>query len=565
MSNYRATSSGKCVYRTRHLGRVVLSVAVLPIIVLAALLGLPARAQAASTRPGGNIQDPAVLSIDIARPAVVRLAESFRASLTVQLCPGKVATYSDLSQSDPPIGGLGSGAFIDSHGDILTADHVVDSSRDWLLSIAFEVYANNIAADLATECGVLETSDQVLQDPNIQFVGGSTSDLTYKMWLDSSYAGPYPATTFHDYVDFVEHSSPSYTFTVTANSFVTQNDVAIIHTNLTDTPSIPLGDINGVSPTDQLTIIGYPGNGDVTSLAATYTDLQLNLNDILTESLNRVYVSAIKTNGDNGALIQVGGNVEHGDSGGPALNAQGQLVGVVSFGGTDSPDGTSFLQASSSAEKLVSQLGLDLTPGAFETAWRQALTDYASTASGHWHKAAGELAALQRKYPQFTGVADYLAVAQQNAQNEHNTGSSASSLATNATLIIAIGSAVLIVLVVLIIFFSVSNSRRAAKQKAMAAAQEAVAVSAGSRATSGYYGYGAGYPPGSGGQYAPPQSGYPFSGYPPAGGSAPWAPAPPPPAQAADRPPASSGVCVNGHPMQPNESYCSICGAPRAQ
>ena len=116
----------------------------------------------------------------------------------------------------------------------------------------------------------------------------------------------------------------------------------------------------------------------------------------------------------------MGGNVEHGDSGGPALDSNGAVVGIVSFGlvNSGSPGGTSFLQASSSARDLVQSLNLNTAPGAFQQAWSKAMTDYASNAPGHWHKAQQEFEQIAAKYPLFKGVTSYLTYTQQQAKTE---------------------------------------------------------------------------------------------------------------------------------------------------
>src|SRR2546430_4621290 len=143
-------------------------------------------------------------------------------------------------------------------------------------------------------------------------------------------------------------------------SSINEKDVSIVHVSLNDMPSVQLGDSTNVQQQDELTIIGFPGNGDVSNKPT----------DLLTSSINKISVSSIKTTDSGAEVIQVGGNVEHGDSGGPALDNSGAVVGIVSFGlsSSDSPGGTSFLQASDSARGLVQSLHLDTTPGAFQKA-----------------------------------------------------------------------------------------------------------------------------------------------------------------------------------------------------
>jgi hypothetical protein len=168
---------------------------------------------------------------------------------------------------------------------------------------------------------------------------------------------------------------------------------------------LQLGDPTAVQQQDRLTIIGFPGNGDLNN----------DPTGLLTLSINQIYVSAVKPN--NGTVvIQVGGNVEHGDSGGPALNANGQAVGVVSFGLADSGGGeTSFLQTSGTARQLLRQAGIN---------------DYAANIPGHWHQSMRELQQLVNQYPRFKAANPFLQYATGQARSEvqtQETGSPASS------------------------------------------------------------------------------------------------------------------------------------------
>ena len=198
-----------------------------------------------------------------------------------------------------------------------------------------------------------------------------------EVYLSQDYTGAYNATrisnipaTAHAAVDSIERESS-----------VNQKDVAIVHVAMTDTPSIRLDDSSNVAQQDELTILGFPGNGDLDDPQTADPDM------FFTSSINKIYVSAIKQGPNGQPLIQVGGNVEHGDSGGPAPDSQGHIVGIVSFSSAnaDVPLGTSFLQASNSAQELITGLSIDTTPGTFEKEWQHAFALYTSTQPGHWH------------------------------------------------------------------------------------------------------------------------------------------------------------------------------------
>jgi serine protease Do len=365
----------------------------------------------ASGVPGGNIADPVVRAVDIAKPAVVRIFTQFNAQLTIHFSSAQSVTFPQASSSGYAVTVSGTGTIISAHGDILTADHVINPPHDQQLSQFLDMQAapdiaNYINQNLKQNPQVTSnqvnqelTSGQLPSDPNF---GTPVSQV----FLSTDYTGPLTATSLNN----VPAQFQALVDRVEAQSSVNQADLAIVHANLNDTASIELGDSSNVQQQDMLTIIGFPGNGDVSNLPT----------NLLTSSVNQISVSSIKTTDQGAQVIQVGGNVEHGDSGGPALDSNGNVVGIVSFGlsSPDSPGSTEFLQASNSARNLVQSIHLNTTPGPFEKAWAQAFTDYAATTPGHWHKAEQELAALQNSYPQFKAILPYLQYAQAQAKQE---------------------------------------------------------------------------------------------------------------------------------------------------
>ena len=566
--------------RYRYLA-IISSALLLTLGLFIILLGTPQSTKAA-THPGGNIQNSTILNVDVARPGVLRILTKYDgAQMTIELCQGVTETINYAHA----FGALGSGTFISAHGDILTADHVVNPPKAELDIGLLQDLAPQIASDIQTKCHATVSPDEVYATyaNNPDLFSTSYPTPATSAWLDISYVGSYSVASVT--------AAKSYPITVKAVSSVDKNDVAIVHVNLDDTPVVPIGDSDTVSPTDLLTVIGYPGNGD---LGATISSESPN--NFLDESINDVTVSALKTNpSSNGGLIQIGGNVENGDSGGPALNAQGQIVGVVSFGVDNTqPEGTSFLRASSTVSPLLAQASIDTTPGKFQTNWRQALTDYAASTSGHWHTAMKELQAIQQDYPLFNGVLPYLTYAQNQAQNESTSPINSIFSGQNTSFLIGAGLIALAVILVILIVVIISRSNRRAKREAAAASVPApVLVGAmptyqqnmgPPQNTGAYnnYGYYGGYAPPAPPTMQPPTpvnaSPYPAptaTSTPPnenasaADDAQPTAPRPslwaPAQSQAPQAQPIRSAMCVNGHPMQPYEVYCPICGAARAQ
>ena len=589
----------------------------------------PATAAAAGRPPGGGFDNPVIREIDIASPAVVRIATITTGHIAFTLCGSSVPLPEPTDGF--VMGGLGSGAFISSHGDILTADHVVDIAKadldtEWFLNPGTAAAIARLFNGFASCLGLPRalTGDDILagfvQAEGIPFTT-HYDPLQRLVWRSTAFAGHVgsggSASSYTRALLPLQHESG----TVVTASAPEDDDVAVLHVNQTDTPSIPLEDASTLAVQDKLTEIGFPGNADLVS----HFDQIGGPDSLLTPSVNTLTVSALKPNFNGSTLILVAGNVEHGDSGGPALNAAGHLVGVASFGGDTDPVGTSYFRSSTQARQLLAEARIDTAPGAFQTLWRQAFLDYAAAAPGHWHTAARELDDLAARYPAFGAVKPYRDYADQAATAE----ALPAAVGDGAAILIALAvSAVALIALVALIVFLFARRRRA-RRAAVAAAVAATQAPAGYAYPYPYPANGYAAPYGATGYgYAPPMpaavpvganasapavsdAGSSFPGAISAAPRSPSAPAfgagvaPAPAAPFASTSsawqspaPASSafaaspdarmasygsyasfgqndqsgqngqslpGACVNGHRMPPGEARCLICGAPRAE
>src|SRR5713226_6159066 len=217
--------------------------------------------------PGGNVADPVVRAVDIAEPAVVRIFTTLGGHLAVHFSDTSIVTFPQGTGNSYALQLSGSGTFITAHGDILTADHVINPPHDQSLD---QFLNHQAAADVATYINQNSkpgssqaTSTQVEQALNN---GQLASDHKYdpatsEVYLSTSYTGPLSASDFqslpgniHAAVDRIEMESS-----------INEKDVAIVHVSLNDMPTVQLGDSTNVQQQDELTIIGFPGNGDVSN------------------------------------------------------------------------------------------------------------------------------------------------------------------------------------------------------------------------------------------------------------------------------------------------------------
>jgi Trypsin-like peptidase domain len=455
---YKTKSVYILARRRNRLSRIVVVAGMVCLI----LLGLAGTTLAAyADGPGGTVSDPVVRAVDIAKPAVVRIITDLSGQLTVHFSPAQSVTFPHNSNGYP-IGLSGSGTFITAQGDILTADHVINPPRadlnQFLQQQAAQDVANYINQTLKANPPI--TPDQVTAELASGQLASNTQYSTpqSQVYLSTDFTGPLNVQDIQN----VPANQFALVDKIEMESAVDQKDVAIIHvSNMNNLAMVQLGNSLNVQQQDNLTIIGFPGNGDIAGQTAT---------DLLTLSVNQVFVSSMKTTNTGAPVIQVGGNVEHGDSGGPALDNQGNIVGIVSFGGAAGSGSTSFLQASNSAQALVQSLRLNTTPGPFQKAWSQAFTDYASSTPGHWHKAQQEFQQIAAHYPQFKAITPYLDYATAQARTEKvsqstpqpsSTGSTSPGALTNNLAIIGGG---VVVLLALLLFGGVALGRRRRKR-----------------------------------------------------------------------------------------------------
>ncbi|HEX5441639.1 MAG TPA: trypsin-like peptidase domain-containing protein [Ktedonobacterales bacterium] len=548
--------------------------------------------------PGGVLTNPVVRAIDVSTPAVVRIATLYTAHLTLSACGLTVTLPTSGAYT---VGGLGSGAFVSAQGDVLTADHVVDIDRASLDDEMFGVrqVGVDVASFLNAACrpSAPVTADDVANGI-VQFNGfpfsTKYSPPRVLVWRSESYLGAISGASSSATPTLLGGlmKAPYKEAHVLATSSFGEDDLALIHIDLTDTPSIQLNSSRQLAVEDALTVIGFPGNGDFNG----------DPTNLLTPSVNNVTISALKRNDNGSQLIQVGGNVEHGDSGGPALDSDGRIVG------SDTQGITAFLRSSDNAMSLLSNAHIDTKPGTFQALWQQAFADYADTTPGHWHAAAREMDALSAMYPDFHGLDPYRAYAHNAAIGEASSSSFLLSQLPLPLPVIATIGAGFVLLILALILLALRRLSRSRKRKRAQAAPAPLSVWSNAGISQGYPGAGVASP------YAPTAYNGPAQPAPPANGQWPYAQQPYAPYPQGERPaqpqsqsqpysgyapygaapqssrshPVSGPVpsspnsydgpqsgswqdggatarCVNGHPMQANAARCAVCGAERDQ
>jgi hypothetical protein len=169
-------------------------------------------------------------------------------------------------------------------------------------------------------------------------------------------------------------------------------DLALLRVEAADMPTLPLGDSSTVKIGDKVSVIGFPGVVMSHELLSSTATAQA--------SVTQGAVSGFKQDRANQPVIQTDAAAEAGISGGPALNAAGAVVGVMTFvtqAEGSAVQGFNFVIPSMAVRDFLSgtTVALDET-SRFNAAWYEGLSNFFSK---RYSSAARPLAEAERRVP----------------------------------------------------------------------------------------------------------------------------------------------------------------------
>jgi serine protease Do len=174
----------------------------------------------------------------------------------------------------------------------------------------------------------------------------------------------------------------------------TGKDVAILKVETNEQlPTIPIGDSSKVVVGEKIYCIGYPG-------VATFHPYLKGQSATLPTVTSGI-VSAIKQMPGGWNVIQTDAAIYHGNSGGPALNEKGEVIGISTFGSIDyntgqTIEGFNFLVPINIANEFLKEIGVTPHQGTLDEHYRKALE---LMWSGYYSKALKEFNIVEQMYP----------------------------------------------------------------------------------------------------------------------------------------------------------------------
>ncbi|HYI12740.1 MAG TPA: trypsin-like peptidase domain-containing protein [Thermoanaerobaculia bacterium] len=271
-------------------------------------------------------------------------------------------------------GGSGSGFLIHPDGVILTSGHVVAPTRNQD-ALERDLYRNGAIAALVRHFPI-ETLRTIYRE-------GTLDRYSEKLGK----AGQIENMTVTSEVELSNGETLPYRILRWSPALHERGlDLALIQISRKGLPSLPLGDSERTRIGEAIFSVGYPA---VASSSDEVIGGWLSRESDLEATFNPGTITAIKRNIANTPVLQSNVAIYRGNSGGPAVNLDGEVIGVSTWGHTNAEQ-IKFLVPVNVARQFIAEAGVKpSTGGAFNEHYRSALD---AARDGEWVGAKKELA-----------------------------------------------------------------------------------------------------------------------------------------------------------------------------
>lgn len=430
---------------------------------------------AAADLPKDTSYVPEKLDSDSIIPVVLRNQPAVVRILTVRCgAPTLVNGSKRVSLPKSCEGGVGSGSFISSDGYIATNGHVVTLDNSVLLTKSLRtVEAVKTVLDFLVDRGTitdqqrtaflsaLSSGDPAAQQAVLQLpqvVGDENMTVERDLYSYGIQTSNQPIRVQDDYtISYNDTILPATLVDkdydpITASKAIhgegafTSSDVAILKAK-GEFPTVPLARAASLQEGDKMTAIGYPGFVDNN----IRTD-QWQTVPTITQGTATAIASGYPY---GGRVIQTNAQIAPGNSGGPAFNAKGEQVGLMTYGNLNCSDQRCFGNGSfrdiEDIHSLVRKNNITLSEGTIAANWHKGLDAYEE---GNYKLALEQFDSVKRAYP-----ANYLApeLSRIARANVGTPTDSSDSLNVKALIVVAaittlsLGAAAVVILVILLV------------------------------------------------------------------------------------------------------------------
>lgn len=310
--------------------------------------------------------------------AVAAIEQRFRTD-------GTQLTARNVPRADTAVGtgsgGSGSGFIIHPDGFILTSGHVVAPTRD-SAALQRDLLRNGAIAALVKHFPIDQLRTLYRGDGLEAYVKAMAAlgklenvSVVDEVELSNGERLPFKVVRY----------SPSLSERGT--------DLALVKIERSSLPVIELGDSDVTRVGDSIWSVGYP------AVASSTDDViggWLSRDSDLEATFNPGTITAIKRNINNTPVFQSNVAIYRGNSGGPAVNREGDVIGISTWGHTDAEQ-IKFLVPVNLAKDLLAQSKIPINvQGDFNRYYSAALDE---AYDGKWTDANQNLAAASKLFP----------------------------------------------------------------------------------------------------------------------------------------------------------------------
>ena len=302
-----------------------------------------------------------------AKPATVLVISEVAAEVTLNCGSGQ------QSITPPPFRETGTGWFIDPSGWVITNGHVVQPAYEtprWLVNQVAQRAVTTACLEAALKAKGMQPGerpdaedaikrkllDQVLPTVKVNVTPQVSVVLSNGNRLKSE----------------VKKYSPPVS---TEPGAMSGRDLAILRVPEGNYPMLPLADSTAAQIGDSIRILGFPG--------VVLSHELLNQSASVEASVTNGAVSGFKQDRANHPVIQTDASAAWGNSGGPAINARGELLGVLTFVSlAPGPEGSivqgfNFIIPAQAVRTFVKDTPVKIDdPGKFNPVWFAGLHDF---------------------------------------------------------------------------------------------------------------------------------------------------------------------------------------------
>ncbi len=361
-----------------------------PLLVLLLLTTLACRGEVAHLDQEGRMAygvKPAVVRINAFATAQFRYTPEAIEAITIELrhdgydvVSPRVGAGNDLAVPTGA-GGSGSGFIIHPDGLILTSGHVVAPTqdgdaldRDLMRNGAISALLKHFPVDDLRKLHRTDALDRFIAT----LAGKSRLEkrvVTNEIELSNGERLPFTIVRF----------SPGLAQRGT--------DLALLRVNHKNLPVLTLGDSDATRVGESIWSVGYP------AVASSTDDViggWLSRDSDLEATFNPGIITAIKRNVANTPVFQSNVAIYRGNSGGPAVNRAGEVIGISTWGHTDA-ESIKFLVPINVARGFLGEAKVPINvEGEFDHHYRASLD---AAQDGKWTAASTELGSANNLFP----------------------------------------------------------------------------------------------------------------------------------------------------------------------